>query len=138
MESIKNKGRTNKAKNRFDRIEVTSRLINMVLDMPLHHQIHLLRRIDKSRLPGARKHVRRPYAFAVSCETEDSCFKEYIKDISVGGLFLVSDKPFSVDQQIRVTFQIPNHSPVFKILAKVVHTSPEGAGVQFIRRISAA
>lgn len=125
-----------KSRNRFDRVDVTSRLINMVLDMPLHHQLELLRRIDKSRFSGARKHVRRPYVFVVDCETEEAYFQEYIRDISGGGLFLRSDKPFSADQEIRMTFQVPNHSHVFNISGKVVRICPDGIGVQFIRHMA--
>ncbi|MBU0991975.1 MAG: PilZ domain-containing protein [Proteobacteria bacterium] len=120
----------------FDKIDVTSRLINMVLDMSIKNQINLLKQLDKSNFEGTRKHTRKPYVFVVDCDTDDMFFQEYIRDISGGGIFLRSEQPFSVGQEIKMTFQLPSHDQVFNILGKVVRSCKDGVGIQFIRHVA--
>ena len=118
---------------KFDRIDVSSRLINMVLDMSLPSQLKLLGDLDKSGYERARKFVRKPHVFVVDCETEDTFFQEYIKDISAGGLFLKSEHPLIVGQEIRMTFQLPHHEKIFHVLGRVARISRDGVGIRFVR-----
>lgn len=136
MDRLKKSAQMKRPKNRFDKVDVTSRLINMVLDMSINDQLELLKQIDKSHFTGARRYVRKPYVFVVDCETTELYFQEYIRDISGGGVFLRTGQPFSAGQEIRITFQIPNHSHVFNILGKVVRTCKDGVGIKFIRHIA--
>ena len=119
---------------RFDKIDVSSRLINMVLDMSLPSQLKLLKELDKSGYERARKYVRKPYVLVVDCETEDMFFQEYIKDISAGGLFLRSQRPMVLGQEVRITFQLPHHEKIFHVLGRVARISRDGVGIRFIRQ----
>ena len=119
---------------KFDKVDVSSRLINMVLDMSLSNQLKLLRNLDRSDYERARKHVRKPHVFVVDCETEDLFFQEYIKDISAGGLFLRSQHPMVAGQEIRMTFQLPHHEKIFHVLGQVARISRDGVGIRFIRQ----
>lgn len=42
----------------IDEIEVTSRLLNMILEMSLEQQLDLLKQLDATGYGGARRHVR--------------------------------------------------------------------------------
>lgn len=64
------------------------------------------------------------------------------KDISIGGAFILCDTPLPIDDQLKLTFEIPNYKKIGEINAEVVWSNinvPEdqvvnrGMGVKFVR-----
>ncbi len=45
-------------KKKFDGIDVTSRLMNIILEMSLEQQLDLLEKLDSNGYNGTRKHTR--------------------------------------------------------------------------------
>jgi len=59
------------------------------------------------------------------------CYKDYIKDISAGGVFIETRMPFSVGQEVSLAFPLPNYQKYIKIIGEIVRISPHGIGVKF-------
>ena len=85
--------------------------------------------------PDQRKHPRKPCFIAVDCSTWGDSLKGFVKDISLGGAFIMSietDRVLSVGQLITVNFAaLPDRQEPIELPAEVVWTVPDGIGVKF-------
>lgn len=108
----------------FDEIEITSRLLNIILEMPVEQQLDLLDRLDISGYEGARRYARtylkNPWIVLIDPEKEKMPYDYFIKDISRCGMFIETSQSFSVSQKITIQFQVPASKKVFKIMGEIV------------------
>lgn len=123
----------------IDEIEVTSRLLNMILEMSLEQQLDLLKQLDATGCNGARRHVRihlkTPWAVVFDPETDKASAVDFIRDISRCGMFIETSRSFSVGEKITVKFEVPSSRKSYKILGEIVRFQKKGMGVKFIRRM---
>lgn len=84
--------------------------------------------------------LRVPTDADVLCETRDNFFSGKFQDISVGGAYVHSPIPFSVDKPVRVTFCTFRDREPLELDARIAWNNPgsvrktglpEGAGLQF-------
>lgn len=68
---------------------------------------------------------------AVDYADRDRAFKDFIKNISAGGVFIETNTPFSIGKDITLTFSFSNYQHPIKITVKIVWTDTLGIGVQF-------
>ena len=78
-----------------------------------------------------RKHARQSWVASVDYATEDRAFKDFTKNISTGGIFIETRTPFSIGQQITLTFSPSNSKEPIKITGQIVWTGSLGIGVKF-------
>lgn len=133
-------GLTNPEEKKIDEIEVTSRLLNIILDMPFKQQLDLLTALDKNGYHGARKHTRtmlkNPWVVLVDSETKNKSSHYSIKDISRCGMFIETDQAFLVGEKITVKFKIPTRQRLYKIMGEIVRSQVNGIGIKFKRHQS--
>jgi uncharacterized protein (TIGR02266 family) len=111
--------------------DLTTRLLELFKRMSEDEQRALLREIEHRLSTGRREHVRKPFFMVVDYSAEDRIHKDFIQNISVGGVFIETRMPFSVGQQVSLSFPLPNYQKYLKILGEVVRTSSQGIGVKF-------
>lgn len=110
---------------------VTARLIDLISRLPVNAQEVLLSKLEKKIGTYSREDVRKPYVSEVDFSTGDQAYKELIKDISPGGLFIETRAPLAVGQQITLLLSFPERERPMKILGEVVRATNEGIGVRF-------
>jgi len=124
----------------IDEIEVTSRLLNIILGMSTEQQLDLLKRLDTNGYGGSRRHVRinlkKPWAVFFDPEKNKTPCVDFIRDISRCGMFIETSQPFSVGGKITVKFEEPSSRKTYKILGKIVRFQENGIGVKFVHRVS--
>jgi len=95
----------------------------------------LLSVLDDLRKSDRRKHFRRPCSITVNYSTLGDGFKGLLKDMSAGGMFILSIETavvFSVGQKITVNFPaLPNKQKPIELHGEVAWSMPEGIGVKF-------
>ncbi len=123
-----------------DEIEVTSRLINMVLDMPVSQQLDLLNTLDSTGYDGSRKQPRtllkNPWVVMIDPEKKRSVYNHLIRDVSRCGMFIETERSFGVGEKILMTFQMPASQKLFKIVGEIVRYQENGIGVKFKRQLA--
>lgn len=77
-----------------------------------------------------RRHPRKPYYMPVEYASKDKNYKEYIHDISAGGVFIMTQQYLPVGHDIVMSIPLHNHSYV-KIKGIVTWTNAEGIAVKF-------
>jgi uncharacterized protein (TIGR02266 family) len=114
-----------------DNDSVTARLYDLISKMPVNAQEVLLAKLEEKLGIYKRKHPRKPYLSAVDFATEDQFYKEYIQDISAGGLFIETRAPLAVGQEITLLLSFPDHERPIRIVGEVVRATQQGIGVKF-------
>ena len=110
---------------------ITARLIELIKNMSEDEQRTLLKDLEEKPFEGRRKHVRKPFLMAVDYSTQDHVYKDFIQDISTGGVFIQTHMPFTVGQEVSLTFPLPSYQKHIKIVGEVVRSTAQGVGVKF-------
>ena len=80
-----------------------------------------------------RSYIRKPFFMPVDYSTQDRVYRDFIKDISTGGVFIETQRPLPVGREISMAFSFPNLRQNFKINGDVVRMDPKGIGVAFVK-----
>jgi type IV pilus assembly protein PilZ len=130
---------------RVDNTKVAVRLIEIILNMPETDQRNLLVDLEHSYAVGdskqlaetrsfseeMRQHPRKKSIIAADCTSNEICFLNFIKDISNGGVFIETNAPFYIGQQIKMNFSLPKMGDNISVAGEVVRVNSEGIGVKF-------
>ena len=110
---------------------VTARLLELIKNMSQDERLALLKELEERLFKDKREHQRKPFFMVVDYSTDDRVYKDYIQNISAGGAFIETRMPFSVGQEVSLSFPLPNYQKYIRIAGEVVRISPEGIGVKF-------
>jgi Tfp pilus assembly protein PilZ len=108
-----------------------SRLLKSITNLPEKEQRILLKFIEDNGIKK-RKHHRKLYFMEVDYATSDRAYKDFIRDISEGGVFIETRRRFSVGEEILMSLFFPNRSQRL-ITGEIVRMTPDGIGVKFKR-----
>ena len=78
-----------------------------------------------------RGHPREPCFMAVDYVTQDRAYKDFIQNISRGGVFIETRVPFFVGERVSLAFMPPEYQKPIKIIGEVVRTSSHGIGMKY-------
>ena len=111
---------------------ITSRLFSLIINMTKDEQSSLLKELeDRISTKGKRRHTRKPFFMVVDYSSKDRTYKDFIQNISPGGVFIETRMPFSIGQEVSLTFPLPSYDKHIKITGQVVRTDEAGIGVKF-------
>lgn len=111
---------------------VTTRLINILLEMPMAERLALLESLEEKRKhKDKRKYPRGIYSASVEIHRDDASAKGMIQNLSPEGLLVATKTDFEVGDNVSLTFKLPNSEDLIQIAASIVRKSPGGIGVQF-------
>ena len=118
---------------------ITSRLIKLIMDMSIDQQMALLMQLEGSQLNsdtlGERDTSRKPYTSTIHFTSKDRSHTGISQDISSGGMFIKTDESFTVGQILTLAIPFPKQPKQIKIPAEIVRTTPEGIGVEFMKKV---
>ncbi len=78
-----------------------------------------------------RKHPRKPCCLVADGLTLGSVFKAISKDISLGGVFVITPRSYAVNEDIFLKFHVdPLQKEPITVAGKIVWNSPSGLGVE--------
>jgi hypothetical protein len=113
---------------------VTHRLFQLISTMSDDERRTLLKLLENGLLKGKcrRGSFRKPLQLPVIYAMGERTYRNYIKDISLGGVFIFTRNAFQAGQQIRLLFSNGDKTSSVKMLGKVARATPEGIGVEFL------
>ena len=117
--------------NESEEPDVTSRLIDLIMDIPKHKQRQLLDWLSKWDLRGKRKHSRKSCLISVDYSTPERFYREFVQDISAGGLYIETREPLSKGEGISLTFSVPDSQVPIRVTGEIVRTEESGIAVEF-------
>jgi len=110
---------------------VADRLISLVMELSEEQQETLLKELELKLSKERRRHTRKPFITVVDFASQGRAYREFIKDISGSGVYIQTSRPFSVGQDVVLTFPFPNSQKHVKITARIARVNDAGIGVQF-------
>ncbi len=108
---------------------VHSKHISKCIDEACEHdQRRLLMLLEDFRTSDRRRHHRKTCSIEV---TADDFYKEVVRNISAGGVFIQTSARFSVGRQVSLIFPFPTPEKPIRMTGEIVWKSPVGVGVRF-------
>ena len=110
----------------IDRMPPTmqTKLLNYLKDkLPQH--------ITGLRLLEKRSDIRKNCLIQVNYEADGHRHNSFILDISAFGVFIETDRPIAVGQQVKMTFRLPEELKPFHLSGEVVWCGSHGCGIRF-------
>ena len=65
------------------------------------------------------------------CITSDSKFKASVQNADATSIFVKTDEPLNIGQEIAMTIRIPRSEGTIKATGQIVNTAAEGVDVEF-------
>jgi hypothetical protein len=116
-----------KANNRSS-VRQLSKFVNQLSAEEQQMLSELLNDVQKRE---QRRHPRTPCSIITEYIFDDQAYKGTIKDISLGGAFILSRQVFPVDRKISQSFFFPNFEIPIRSESKIIWGNAKGFGVQF-------
>jgi hypothetical protein len=115
--------------------EVRGLLLELIAGMSEAESRALLAELQKTRQPKEepkekRKHPRRKTFIHVNCSGERCAFTDFIQNISDSGLYIETQMPLFVNQELSMSFSPKGSIDSIKIIGKIVRIDSKGIGVQ--------
>ena len=118
---------------------VIGRLMALIQSMSDAERQRLLDVLEERQKRGAagqgagngRKSERQQCLMTVDYTIADRVFRDYIQDISTGGVFIETAEAFEAGEDVVLSIIFSSEQNPFRIPGKVVRTAADGIGVQF-------
>ncbi len=114
-----------------DDADIRARLISLIDNMSVTERRDLLNMLEDLSDGFRRNHPRKACDLAVDCVSSDRVFKDFMRNISVGGTFIETRIPFSMGEEMTMTFAPANSEDRIKVTGEIVWTGRLGIGVKF-------
>ena len=123
--------RVSEKNNEFGKYNVTiSKLFELILNLNEAHQEALLKK-GQALLSKEKRAPRKLCRIPVRYSTFDRMYSDQIKNISRSGVFIETQRPLFVGEEILIELKIKDLNEPFKINGDVVYASQSGVGIQF-------
>jgi Tfp pilus assembly protein PilZ len=116
--------------------DLTRKLISLIDGISDEKKQQLLNLLVEWRQGEKRGDDRIPCLIPVDFSTQDRVYRDFIHNLSNGGVFIESREPFTKGQSVSLTFSAPNSQSHFKITGSIVRTEEKGIAVQFSKKLS--
>ena len=123
---------TNK-NNKISLSEIKNRILKIISTMPKTEMQKLLIGLEKwqqVKRISKREHPRKDTSIYAFLEADDLSFRDFIKNISSGGLYIETESPLSIDKKIFMRFLHPNTGTLTRVTGKIVRVDSKGLGVE--------
>ena len=112
---------------------ITHQLFQLITEMSEDEKRTLLKFLKAGALKGKcrRQYFRKPLHLPVRYANKAGSSGGVIRDISLGGVFILSRGAFSLGQSLAVAFSPADFEKTVCIAGDVMRVTPEGIGVRF-------
>ena len=128
--------------NKSSVTEVHARILKIISTLSESKKEQVLHGLEKweqpeptdkheSKFPEKREHLRKNATVYAICETKNSKFSDYTKNVSAGGLLIEPETTLSFHEDIFLTLFHKSLNHPIRTNGKVVWVDPGGVGVQF-------
>ncbi len=106
-------------------------IISSMSDVEIRKLQKGLEKWQRSKFSNNREHSREDTSVYAFFETNDLSFKDFIKNLSAGGVFIETQIPLSVDKELFMRFLHPDSGALIKVAGKIARIDSKGVGVKF-------
>lgn len=108
-------------------------LYYIILNLPFQSKVEALEILERLRRGDEkRKYIRTRLLWQVEYTTGGKIGKDFVRDLSKGGLFLETSQELPVGEEIKVYFEIPGSKSIVTLRGKIVRKDETGVGISFV------
>ena len=115
-------------------LSLKERLIALIGNMSEDHQRDLLHSLERQQR-GYRKYPRIPCSIEAEYTVQNRVYKDFIENISAGGVYIKTNQTQSLGQKVGMTFMFAGSSKPITVTGKIVRVSAHGFALKFYREI---
>ena len=120
----------------LEKSSVTNRLISLVMELSEEQQETLIGELELKLSKERRGNTRKSFTTAVDFASQGRNYREFVQDISEGGVFIQTSGSFSEGHEVTltfsaVTFPLSDPQKQLKISGRIARVSDTGIGVEF-------
>ena len=108
-----------------------TKLFQIAIGLTDEQQMVLLRHAEGLAASDNRYNLRKTCEITVNYATDCRVYTNNISNISRSGLFIETQKPFVVGDEMIMTFRLDGYDKPLKIKGIIAHATPIGVGVKF-------
>jgi Tfp pilus assembly protein PilZ len=110
---------------------VIPKLFQIILNLPEEKQSVLLKYAEDLLTKEKRAFIRKSCSIPVSYATYDRVYTNIIKNISQKGVFIETQRPLFVGEELILSFSMAGFGKPLKVKGEIVQVSRSGIGVEF-------
>ena len=110
---------------------VIPKLFQIILNLSEEKQLALLQYAEELLIKERRAFIRKKCSIPVSYATYDRVYSNIIKNISQKGVFIETQRPLFVGEELIISFSMPGFGKPLKVKGEIVQVSRTGIGVEF-------
>jgi len=110
---------------------VIPKLFQIILNLPEEKQLALLQYAEDLLIKERRAFIRKTCSIPVSYATYDRVYTNTIKNISQKGVFIETQRPLFVGEELIISFSMAGFGKPLKVKGEIVQVSRSGIGVEF-------
>ena len=110
---------------------IISKLIEIMFQLGRDKQLKLLQYAEQLLIEDQRTSIRKTCHIPVNYAANDRIYSSHINDISASGLYITTQKPLLVGDEIYVSFSMDGYDRPFKIKGEIVRTDQRGVGIEY-------
>ncbi len=110
---------------------VIPKLFQIILNLPEEKQLELLQYAEELLIKERRAFIRKKCSIPVSYATYDRVYTNTIKNISQKGMFIETQRPLFVGEELIMSFTLAGFGKPLKVKGEIVQVSRSGIGVEF-------
>jgi Tfp pilus assembly protein PilZ len=110
---------------------VISKLFQVVINLGEEQQEALLHHAEELLSEGKRLGIRKSCTIPINFAAYDRVYSNHIKNISANGLFIETQRPLLVGDEIVMTFRLQGLDKPLKLRGEIAHATRAGVGVEF-------
>jgi Tfp pilus assembly protein PilZ len=125
--------------NESDRNEVRAFIFGIIDEMSDTEMRQLLRDLEKwqKSKDEKRKYPRKTTLMDITYSSDKRrVFEDFVRNISVGGLYIETNLISELGQQLNMTFSHPETGTPIKVSGKIIRVDSGGIGVRFNKLLS--
>jgi Tfp pilus assembly protein PilZ len=110
---------------------VIPKLFQIILNLPEDKQSVLLKYAEDLLTKEMRAFIRKSCSIPVSYSTYDRVYTNIIKNISQKGVFIETQRPLFVGEELMLSFSMTGLDKPLKVNGEIVQVNRSGIGVEF-------
>ena len=110
---------------------VIPKLFQIILNLPEEKQSVLLQYAEDLLTKERRAFIRKSCSIPVSYATYDRVYTNIIKNISQKGVFIETQRPLFVGEELVLSFSMAGFGKPLKVKGEIVQVNRSGIGVEF-------
>ncbi len=110
---------------------VISKLFQLVINLGEEQREALLRHAEELLVKEKRAGIRKSCNIPINFAAYDRVYSDHIINLSAKGLFIETQRPLLVGDEIIMTFRLEGFDKPLKIRGEIAHATRSGVGVEF-------